>query len=916
MKRFLIAIIILIPVVIMISLSVTGAIISSTITVNVERLIIYDSNDKELDFTSTYTLDLVGGEMHLIIIALPAISYNTEVNYRLTENSEGVVELIKGEGRRYIIKPVSSGAVTIVIYAQNNVNANKIINIYVTSNSIAGFNIKSKQEIIDNTLYLTESLKLYATFYPAEAIRQNIILWESSNPRIASVDNNGKVEIKGKGITEIKAQVYDMAGTMHEAVVRVDTTGAIVKAKSFFIDRENNNKEWIINNIVLDKALANVTEIFSNNEKSIYQIVCNDFEIIVQAFNVNYDDWDIINKDDISTVYIDNGGYFIKSTYLSMANISSLEVAYSSSNESVLSIDSNGRIIPHSQGTVIVRAYLDFNDYRDIEIKVKARANSFALNLTEESNKLGLMQDRVWGINFIEDSLNPAELSQNYSLYYHTRSATFRGGVVQDFELYWEAEDASLAEIDENGKITFKSVARGNEVKIVATELVHGIKSNLQRSYTFKMLESENAVNVFEKDLAHGTNINANNTIDYISSVLGFPIALHTDIYIEKEDAATKYSYALLRNSLWGNGFTISAENWVSELDPKNGFKPIPGNEDGLTRYSKVLYVDTSRLSSSLEELVIENINLKGSKTPENLAVGVRDFDSRGQAIEIITSENRSIPIKMRFIDIRYFNDGIHLATRKGRDTCYDITIESSILGDVFRFVIYLEQLTKPNNSKFLIKNIVFKTSQGPSLMLTPGTINLDMTFDDILNNYLPKIIIDGFIDNYNWKRTNQFESIFMGLIDPTWFEGYEGILSFIESVLKDALVELFSLPTYSNLIYKDEAGREWVSLVAFVSGIWADTNIDAISIYNNDYDILNMPLPTRHDGGMIAAFLNLARTYLQINESATSSKKVPIPLEKSCNIISYKFSDNAPAILPEQPCPNDADLLNRLKGQ
>ena len=88
--------------------------------------------------------------------------------------------------------------------------------------------------------------------------------------------------------------------------------------------------------------------------------------------------------------------------------------------------------------------------------------------------------------------------------------------------------------------------------------------------------------------------------------------------------------------------------------------------------------------------------------------------------------------------------------------------------------------------------------------------------------------------------------------------------------------------------------------MMGFATGLWANINPDVIEINNDDYTVLNMHMPS---SGVIGLVLVGLSQYLGIKSDNT------------CYIISYDFKDNAPDILPNQPCPNDQALLNRLQG-
>jgi hypothetical protein len=933
MKKFLIAVIIIIPVVVVFSLMLTGAVISATINVNAEKMIIHDINDKPLDETRTYTLPLEDGgkpgSMQIIIIILPAISYNSEIDYTFTEDSTGRVTLTKQEekGRKYTIEAASPGEVGLVIYPKSNYNLKKVINIYITSNYIASFSIAANGQPVEGTYPLTDTTKFYANFYPAEAIGSNIITWKSSRPDIVSVDQNGVASIKGLGQTTISTAVVDMAERKHTAEIEVDTTRAVVKSSKIYLNSESNSEQWIKDNLVLQNGSAEITLVSSNQEKALYKVTYGELEQQVEVYNIPYNEWDIANREyfsydeqDQAIVYIDNGGYFLSAAYLDFSNPATLNAVFSSSDESVLKVSESGVLLPVKQGVATVRATLSNGEYKEIVIKVTLRANTFLLNLTENFNKVGIKLERVWGYNFISGSLNKNEFTHSYQLFYHPGSATFRGTVIEDFRLFWEVANPEYASIDQNGVITFKEAACGKDVKVIATELVHNVKTQLSKSYTFRMLEDKEAVNVDEEDLVLSPS-GYYNTINFLSNYLAAPIALHTDVDFT-QDQTSNNSFAFLKNCFYGNGYTITAEKWVDRYDKQNGYEKIPGNEKGMARFTSIFLINTNVIKESLDKLIIENVSFKGTAIADNAEVRLEDFEARGMAMDIYAdSDAFDKQIILRYNHIRYFGDGFRFVGDFDYEArySYNLLVEGSIIGDCYRFPVHIDQRGHFPTSEAVFRNIVFKASTGPSIMIMPVSVSSNkITADYILNKFEKveiNVRIEGFIDNYNWKRLNQLDSVFVGLIDPEWLQGYETLQNLLDTYLKKEMARLLSMDKYSSLKYTDQDGTEWVNLMGFVSGMW--NNLDPNTIYINgpSYEIMKMPMPTAQDGGIIGTLLPLFQTLFTLPETPGSSNKVSLRMDKPCYIVSYKFRKNTPEILPNQPCPNDEQLLIRLQG-
>ena len=873
MKKFLIATILIIPLLVIIALSATGSIISASVSVNVENLIFLNSNDEEMDFSKTYTMDLIGGFIDVIIIAIPTITYNSEVNYRLTEDSKGEVTLQKIEGNKYRITPIEDkpGEVGLIVFAQNNINASRVINIYITTDRLKDLSIVTPEHQTAIThLSITEKTRLFTNCYPVEAIGNNNISWSSSNSDILSIDNNGLISIKSKGVATVTAQVHDKEGTLHSTSISVDTQSAYIKENLVYLSSENNNINWVTQNLIIDPSITIVNVSEQKIDKNVYTL-SNGSKIT--AYNVNNNEWYIENKDYLRYIYLDNGGYSLNVLYKDYTRQGiNFEKTYFSSNPNVLTINEDGRILPISQGNATITVTAQ-GEQISLNITVKARANTFMLNLSAEDNRVGLKQERVWGYNFIVNSLDVNSFVNHYQLGYKENSPTYNGQVIENFSLLWEVDDTSLASVDDTGLVTFKQTVLGNKVEVKATELVHGIKTRLYKTYVFQFVNSSHSVNIFDFQKDYHYNI-----INELTQSNKMQVVLHTDIMVK--------SQITLGNSLYGNGHKIDATLW----------------ESGIRYHVPVIHILDSTIAPDLEELVLENFVLQGLDISGNTNIKLEDFKNRLTGIKINGVQNAR-PLIFKFLDIKYFHDAISF------ESSHNLTLEGSIVGDCFGGALNVIQQYAPEGAYINLANIVFKSTSSPSIMLSNGSIMPQGTEehnDDAVHkarlarNYLPTITIDGFIDNYNWKKQNQLSSL-LSLFQEDWFDdmdfiSYDRFTSYIGGVLE----ELFKEPEYSHMIYKDNNGESWVSMMGFVTGIWSDVDIDNVNLENDNYSILEMQMPKR---GIMGISLALVSQFLEID------------VYNPCYIISYDFKDNAPAILPNQPCPNDEALLLRLQG-
>ena len=153
MKKFLIGVIFLIPIVVVISLSATGTIIGLTTTPNPSEIIIKNSDNEVITKDSEpIRVDYRDDSDFLIIDVLPTIvkDENKAIEWEVVaEESDGdaALELMGelGKSNRYRIIPKKIGAVKFIINPEANANIYQEITIYVTSDSIESIKIYNEE---------------------------------------------------------------------------------------------------------------------------------------------------------------------------------------------------------------------------------------------------------------------------------------------------------------------------------------------------------------------------------------------------------------------------------------------------------------------------------------------------------------------------------------------------------------------------------------------------------------------------------------------------------------------------------------------------------------------------------------------------------------------------------------------------
>ena len=944
MKKFLIFILFLIPIVILLAVSATGEIIKAIRIVEVREIIILNEKDELLDLNRTYQLDLVGQDsLKIMVNVLPAITYDKTVLFAVVEGEEYEgevrVDKIEGTSNQYYIYPTKAGACKLKIYARNNIEAVKYIDFFITTNRLERIEVSFNNQTLENgaTLTIEDGIRLNFRAHPINAMGANLISWTSEDKNVLEIDNNGSITINSRGITKVTVMVNDKSGLLHNGYIFVDTNEALVKTRKVY-HINPINVEWIRSNIILDQSLNVVKE-----GDSSFHVSNGKKTVLVESFIVQDGQWDIINRDIFSydelgraRVYIDNGGYTIKVDYLDFLNENIINSAFKSSNNSIAEITSEGTIIPKVYGeefTITV-----FADGKTLEMNfiVKSRANAFSLNLSQVDNLRGIKQERVWAINWYTNEQNimgqyKFNITQTFYLGYNPLSVIF-AGINTDIDLKWKVNNTDWANVDENGNVTFKHEACGNTVNVTAMEVIEkGFITGLSRTYSFKIVDDKYAMNVIDiqeaSRAAEGIN---NNYIDGDERA----IVLQNDLF-ERSDYnnySIPYNDKTYEYESLSGGRRTGDNHWNSryydKLEPVkniygNGFKiKGEGASDSIIDISL-----RSLVNNNSEPLLIENLELIAGY--KNDPAGFNNYlndntddekkDLKFSAIRLrdyryIASSllNSLSIIEENFTQL---TDEEIISTRVDLKYCYintayegisifetgQLNIEGSIISNVLVGGISID-CSIPDLANITLNRLVIRDSEAIGIVGFTENINNAA-------NYMPSITIKGFYDSYVWIETKDFK-ILGEILDlenaKKEMPQLAGLITTLNQNFDRALEESFKkkgLP----ITYK---GKDYCNFALFTFGLWADVDFNRVKDVTNTFKRETFVIG--RDERILEIFtIGMIADILSI----TMNEGKPVNLTKPNYYLTYEFKDGEAPIMPDSRIPSNQMLYNRLQG-
>lgn len=226
-------------------------------------------------------------------------------------------------------------------------------------------------DVTETSLNQGENMQLTASVNPADATYKEVE-WSSSNPWVASVDQNGKVTAVDGGEAVITVRTIDGGYEAHCIInVKVPVRGVELNRESITLRRgqsevltavilpvnaTNKNLVWSVENpeiASVDKdgrvtgLSIGVTKVTVKTEDGGYVDSCEVVVVKVPVSGIR------LNKEILT---LETGKHQRIVAHINPGNASIKDVVWTSSDESIATVDSTGNITAKTPGTVVIRA--------------------------------------------------------------------------------------------------------------------------------------------------------------------------------------------------------------------------------------------------------------------------------------------------------------------------------------------------------------------------------------------------------------------------------------------------------------------------------------------------------------------------------------------------------------------------------
>jgi uncharacterized protein YjdB len=351
------------------------------------------------------TITLTPEEKTLAIGAITTISATFKpdglegVSLHWKSSDDSIVKITRAYPLTAEIQGVAGGHAVIMAVNQDNVVVG-YCHVSVQQ-PVTGITLSESNIIID---LKTTRLQLRATVAPDNALNKTVI-WSSTDPSIATVDQNGLVSVKKAGKTSIVATSQDSPAITAVCNIVVNIPVATValdeSTKTMYVGQSsrltyvmlpanatNNVVSWLSTNtnvatvdktgLVVAKNVGNTVIILKTLEggQSVY---CN---ITVKRVASGI-------KLDVATLDLKAGEDYILKPTLTPKDSTDTVIVWESFDTKIATVDDAGKVIAKSAGSTIVAAKLESGAIAYCKVNVTLPVDGLLLNFTDKSIYVG-----------------------------------------------------------------------------------------------------------------------------------------------------------------------------------------------------------------------------------------------------------------------------------------------------------------------------------------------------------------------------------------------------------------------------------------------------------------------------------------------------------------------------------------------
>ena len=810
MKKVIICLLLLIPILVILTIDAGGKLIASALVdIPVESVVIKHGGEV-LESDEIYLEEYKGtGKKYTVFCEVfPGIA----TDEMLWETSNEAIATIKVDEKRKDAAEITFhdyGSVDIICTSKKNSSISARATLYVGGLipgylTIGDYDGKRFEEVV---VPRYAKKNLLASVKPARSVREEKIQWTSSAPTVATVDNNGVVTAQTEGRTTVTATVTAKGVTVTDTVI-VRVEGVAFSTESVIYSIEETT----------DIALYLTEGVTAEGGTTVSLADIADFEAkeIVLHKGGEIASMHVVKLPSAASLVVENyyalkEGALKKYLALGTSNVELKAIAphgdtpaytWRSSDEGVVIVKGN-RVYAVGSGSAVI--YPEAAGYlaQSITINVTSPVEDFRLSETAYHDAVGLLQYRVFG--------NRTYQKGEYSPTYQIKIASVYPKGVGSDAFTFESANVDIATVDDNGVVTFAANVEGESVTISATAYnLEGLP--VRHNYTFRLV---NGVNIgvgyasahFDKSLGELPDFAPYQELKAVAADRSVKaIVLHTDVYFPSK-ASGGTAIKNLSASIYGNGKKLDGQFLIDSVEETDklllwDFKEYPDMPKNVEVNILNVNMQSTQPTSEDAKEAFEELSMKGGG-----AIGTLNGYPEGE---------HSFRLFVKGCLFQYAYGHVNVAIG-------DSEFDGCIFRNNSASAIVLQQ-SSYGIANVKVRNCIFSNTIAPVGIVCGN-------FDDLLARFSGKssaratfgaFELEGNNYVYMWKK---LEEVQMDLL-PRSLEDSDAnaLVNTFSGVLSKIIREAFLKSDASNL-YVDENGDKWLNFSFLVLGIWEDMN-------------------------------------------------------------------------------------------
>ena len=826
MKKVIICLIMLIPILVILTIDASGMLIASALVdIPAESVVIKHGGkvlgSEEVNFED---YDNTGKKFNLFCEVFPGIATDEMI---WASSDPSIAEIVDDSKRADAteVKFHDYGSVDIICTSKKNSSISAIATLYIGGQVLGYIQICDYQGNVYDaiTMPLYASKSLLASVKPASAAKGHKIVWATSNEDIVSVNENGVISAKGLGEATLSATVTAKGKTVSCSVPVTVTDTALITQKVVYASGNSVDlTEYLYNGATADGGpIVDISALapFESLDVTVRKSGVTDLLRVTKiqsASTLLIKDYYALSQGAFDAYLAAGTANFALQAMLPDGSIPEGEVTWCSTNENVAVMRGN---VLHAVGIGRAEIYPQIEGYGEgqrVEVKVTNPVDAFRLKETLFGDAVGLRQERVFG--------NVTYLNGAYSNNYTLKIASSSPAGAKQEVFTFKSMDEEVATVDKNGVITFANDVDGKTVEIVATAYnQEGMPVTQQ--YTFHMV---NGVNIGTTVGAQHFDKAKNETPDFspywdLKQVAADrsvkSVVLHTDVYFPtKESGGT--SILNTTASFYGNGKKLDGQFFVRSVEDTEmllmwdfaTFTDMPEKVD--IRITNMNMQATLPTSEDSKEAFTE-LNTKGGG-----AIGAKNPYPDGE-------HNFSLTVTGALFQYAYGHVNISIG---------DFVFDGCIFRNNSASAI-VQQQAHYGVANVKLRNCIFSNTIAP-VSIACGN------FDDILDRYSGKktlkaqwgtFELEGNNYVYNWKK---LEEVQMNIL-PKGLDNNNAnaLVDMFNGYLSKVIREAFMSSDPENL-YVDKNGDAWLNFSFLMIGVWDNMNPQFNAPESEEYGI------------------------------------------------------------------------------